>query len=97
MIQTFSDKAECSKGICKPVTTAMFDNTDSTLIFEEVYASEQDAQQAFENLELKAKAVESEPCQIQYQILQEGTNFRLIGQFNFCCQAEAVLFQLSLR
>ncbi|OOH91493.1 hypothetical protein BMT54_02265 [Pasteurellaceae bacterium 15-036681] len=94
---TFSDQAECSKGVCKPSSTSMFDNEDSSLEFEQIYATETEAQEALAQLIEKARHVESDPCEIESSVVQVEQGFLMKAKFNFCCQAEAVIFQLSLR
>ena len=45
---------------------------------------------------LKARDVESEPCQIQSEIQQVEEGYVLKAVFTFCCQAELVIFQMKL-
>ena len=44
---------------------SLFDNSDCSLPIEQFYATRQDAEGALEYFTLKARDVESEPCQIQ--------------------------------
>ena len=97
MSKTFSDEAENCKINCKPTSTAMFDNLDSSLTFEQDYTTEQEAQQALEQLTQKAREIENDPCEIHSEIVQTETGVRLTSHFTFSCQAEAVLFQFALR
>ncbi|MCK3655174.1 hypothetical protein A4G19_05195 [Pasteurellaceae bacterium Macca] len=97
MTQTFSDQAECCHGVCKPSSTAMFDNADSPLEFKQDYPSQSEAEQALAWLIEKVRNVESEPCQIESQIQPTEQGVQLHAKFVFCCQAETVLFQLALR
>lgn len=97
MSKTFSDEAENCKVNCKPSSTAMFDNADSTIEFEQFYETEEQAQQALEFLVSKAREVENEPCQIQSEITKTENGMRLTARFTFSCQAEVVIFQMRLR
>ena len=49
---------------------SLFDNSDCSLPIEQFYATRQDAEGALEYFTLKARDVESEPCQIQSEIQQ---------------------------
>lgn len=97
MNKTFSDEAECCKGICKPRDTAMFDNLETRVAIEQTFASQTEAEQALKQLTPKAREVESEPCEITSQIQANSEGFNLTATFHFSCQAEAVIFQLALR
>ena len=97
MTKSFSDQAECCKGVCKPSSTAMFDNEECSIEFEQLYTSQQEAEQALAFLTEKARKVESEPCEIhsQFETTSEGVVMK--AKFTFSCQAETIIFQLSLR
>lgn len=97
MSKTFSDEAENCKINCKPTSTAMFDNEDSSLTFEQDYSSVEEAQQALEQLTQKARDIENEPCEIRSEITKTENRAHLTSHFTFSCQAEAVLFQFALR
>ena len=45
----------------------------------------------------QAREVESEPCRIGSRIAPESGGFRLDAEFEFCCQAEKVIFQFKTR
>ncbi|MDO9748588.1 YfcZ/YiiS family protein [Glaesserella parasuis] len=97
MSKTFSDQANCCGGICKPSSTSMFDNADSTIELALVYPTQADAEQGLTTLTAKAREVESDPCNISSQISQTEDGFLLQAKFLFSCQAEAVIFQMKLR
>lgn len=97
MNTTLSDKVENCKNGCKPKDTRLFDNSENCLAFELFYPNEVDAQTALHYLISKAKEVETEPCGIQYEIQPLEHGVQLNVQFTFCCQAEAVIFQMKLR
>ena len=75
---------------------SLFDNSDCSLPIEQIYATRQDAEGALEYFTLKARDVESEPCQIQSEIQQVEEGYVLKAVFTFCCQAELVIFQMKL-
>ncbi|KEA50088.1 MULTISPECIES: YfcZ/YiiS family protein [Mangrovibacter] len=81
---------------CVDVGTIM-DNTDSVATWSRVFDSKAEAEQMRESLEAKARAVESEPCQITSSMQDEAGGVRLDMQFVFSCQAESLIFQLGLR
>lgn len=97
MSKTFSDEAENCKINCKPTSTAMFDNADSTIEFTQLYTDEQAAQQALEFFTAKAREVENDPCQISSEVQPTENGVLLHAKFVFGCQAEAVIFQMKLR
>ena len=73
-----------------------FDNSDCVYLSNSFYATRQDAEGALEYFTLKARDVESEPCQIQSEIQQVEEGYVLKAVFTFCCQAELVIFQMKL-
>lgn len=97
MSKTFSDEVENCKTNCKPSSTAMFDNADSTLEIEQWFADLPQAEAALAQLTATARAVENEPCQISHQLQPAENGVQLKAKFVFSCQAEAVIFQMRLR
>lgn len=75
----------------------ILDNSDCTASFCHVYAEENVAQSMLENLTQKARAVESDPCQIQSHIVKIAGGYQLNVDLTFACQAEMLIFQLGLR
>ena len=61
---------------------SLFDNSDCSLPIEQFYATRQDAEGALEYFTLKARDVESEPCQIQSEIQQVEEGYVLKAVFN---------------
>ena len=76
---------------------SILDNSETVATFERVYATEAEANDALARLTEKARGVESEPCQINSQIVAVENGFQLTAQFVFSCQAEVVIFQLGTR
>ncbi len=92
------DLNECREGsCCKKVTTMMFDNADCSVPVQQVFSNELDANHALDTLVEQARAIESEPCTVESNIETQNEQVVLNAVFSFCCQAEAVLFQLALR
>lgn len=89
--------AEEAKACCCVDVGTIIDGSDHCVDFEQVYAAESLAQEAFAYLEGKARAAESEPCQIQHEINAVDGGYLLKASFDFSCQAEAMIFQLSTR
>lgn len=81
---------------CVDVGTVM-DNTDCTASYRKVFADRAAAQATLTALTEKARAVESEPCQIDGRFADVDGGVQLDIDFTFSCQAETLIFQLGLR
>lgn len=81
---------------CVDVGTVM-DNTDCTASYSKVFADRAAAQATLTALTEKARAVESEPCQIDSRFTDVNGGVQLDIDFTFSCQAETLIFQLGLR
>ncbi|EPP1030882.1 YfcZ/YiiS family protein [Cronobacter turicensis] len=75
----------------------IIDNTDCVASYSHVFANRADADATLAALTARAREVESEPCQITPRFTEEADGVRLDIDFVFACQAETVIFQLSLR
>ncbi|WP_373766299.1 YfcZ/YiiS family protein [Glaesserella sp.] len=75
----------------------IIDNSDRVADFNQVYATEAEAQDALNYLISKARAAESEPCKIQSEIKAVNNGYELTAQFEFAYQAETLIFQLAIR
>ncbi|EGT5681368.1 YfcZ/YiiS family protein [Cronobacter turicensis] len=75
----------------------IIDNTDCVASYSRVFANRADADATLAALTSRAREVESEPCQITPRFTEEADGVRLDIDFVFACQAETVIFQLSLR
>lgn len=75
----------------------VIDNSDCAVDFEQIYASQAEAEDALAYLTSKARAAESEPCQIQSEIKVVESGFLLTARFEFAYQVETMIFQLSTR
>lgn len=74
-----------------------FDGNESAVQFRQFFADHSSATEKLQNLTAVAQQVASEPCQIHSQIQAQDTGVWLEAEFQFCCQAEAVIFQMKLR
>lgn len=90
-------KAEEAKVCCCVDVGTVIDNEDCGVQFEQLYASQEDAKVALDYLTEKAKAAETEPCEINSEIIQTSEGWLLKADFLFSCQAESMIFQLSTR
>ncbi|ACX87241.1 DUF406 family protein [Pectobacterium parmentieri] len=81
---------------CVDVGTIM-DNTDCTASYSKVFGDRSDAEVALTALTAKARAVESEPCDITSTLEEVDGGVKLDIDFTFSCQAETMIFQLGLR
>ncbi|AYH05160.1 YfcZ/YiiS family protein [Pectobacterium parmentieri] len=81
---------------CVDVGTIM-DNTDCTASYSKVFGDRSDAEAALTALTAKARAVESEPCDITSTLEEVDGGVKLDIDFTFSCQAETMIFQLGLR
>lgn len=97
MDKTIRQKVAEARNICKLKGDSMLDNSARQIVFELVYESEEQAQQAVEFFTEKAKSVETEACIIQRSISRVEDGFLMQMQIEFCCQAEVVLFQMAIR
>ncbi|WP_105737588.1 YfcZ/YiiS family protein [Cronobacter dublinensis] len=75
----------------------IIDNTDCVASYSRVFASRAEAEETLAALTTRAREVESEPCKITPRFTEEADGVRLDIDFVFACQAETVIFQLSLR
>ncbi|APS32277.1 hypothetical protein RC91_15215 [Pectobacterium brasiliense] len=81
---------------CVDVGTIM-DNTDCTASYSNVFGDRAEAEAALAALTEKARAVESEPCEIASALEEVDGGVKLDIDFTFSCQAETMIFQLGLR
>ncbi|MBN3216104.1 YfcZ/YiiS family protein [Pectobacterium polaris] len=81
---------------CVDVGTIM-DNTDCTASYSNVFGDRAEAETTLAALTEKARAVESEPCEITSTLEDVDGGVKLDIDFTFSCQAETMIFQLGLR
>jgi uncharacterized protein (TIGR00743 family) len=75
----------------------IMDNSDCATKYENSFASQAEAEKMLATLTEKARAVESDPCQISHTITQTADGYLLVAEFTFACEAELLIFQLGLR
>lgn len=90
-------KASESPMCCCVDVGTIIDNSERAVDFSQCYATEAEAQEALSYLTSKARAAESEPCEITSHIQAVENGYELTARFNFECQAETMIFQLSTR
>jgi len=88
-----SETAACC---CVDVGTVI-DNTDCTAVYQGTFADRQQAENMLSALTAKAREVESDPCDIDSTFSDVTGGVELRSRFTFSCQAETLIFQLSLR
>lgn len=91
-LQQKAEEASCK--CCKADFGSMLDNQDCTEQFEFYYDSQAQAEQALDYYTAAARAVESEPCEICSAISETENGWQLAARFQFCCEAELMLFRL---
>ena len=97
MSKTLQCKAEEAKACCCVDVGTIIDGSDCTVDFSQVYADQTQAEQALAYLTQKARDAESDPAIIESEISQVESGYQLKAKFEFSCQAEAMIFQLSTR
>lgn len=81
---------------CVDVGT-IIDNSDRLVEIQQMYSSENEAQEALAFFTSKARAAESEPCQISSEISATEAGYELKARFEFAYQVETMIFQLAIR
>lgn len=76
---------------------SILDNSEREAKISQVYATEEEAQQALQRLTQKARDIESDECQISSEIKAVDGGYQLDAVFTFSCQAEVIIFQLGIR
>ncbi|WP_249961478.1 YfcZ/YiiS family protein [Histophilus somni] len=88
---------EETKACCCADVGTIIDNSELSVDFSQVYENETIAQEALAYLTEKARKAETESCDIRSEIKEVNGNYRLNATFTFSCQAETLIFQLSIR
>lgn len=88
-----SETAACC---CVDVGTVM-DNSDCTASWSACFAERSEAEAKLAMLTDRARAIESDPCEIASRISDVAEGVQLDIDFTFACQAETLIFQLGLR
>lgn len=97
MHKTLRQKADEARNACKLKGDSVLDDSDRQIAFEALYDTEEQALQAVEFFSKKAKSVETDPCDIRYEIRRIEEGFLVVMRIEFSCQAEVILFQMAVR
>ncbi|UPW20203.1 YfcZ/YiiS family protein [Agarivorans sp. TSD2052] len=89
-------KLEESQTCCCVDVGAVIDGEELTAVVEEGFAEQALAEARLANLIEKARKAESDPCEITSDISSVEGGVKLNASFTFACQAESLIFQLSL-
>lgn len=90
-------KANETAACCGVDIGTVINNEDCIVSYNALFASQQEAEEAFIKLSEIAHEIESDPCQITHTINQIEEGVKLSASFNFCCGAESMIFQFKLR
>ncbi|WP_395755013.1 DUF406 domain-containing protein [Edwardsiella ictaluri] len=90
---------KCSNKGCTIDIGSVLDNDNCTTIITQAYPSRDEAEKQLAKLTAKSQRVAQQeyPCIITHDICEKEGEFILNVHFNFSCQAETVIFELSLR
>ncbi|MFM2483632.1 YfcZ/YiiS family protein [Celerinatantimonas yamalensis] len=91
-----SQAEECLACSCVEIGSVI-DGSECSTPIDQTFAQREQAQQALDALSAKVRKSENEPAQIDVNIVPQGDAFQLVGEVVFSCQAENLIFQMSLR
>lgn len=90
-------KANETAACCGVDIGTVISNEDCIVSYDALFASQQEAEEAFSKLTEIAQGIASDPCQITHTIDQVEDGVKLLASFNFCCGAESMIFQFKMR
>lgn len=88
---------KCSTKGCAIDVGTIIDNEDCVYRVEKLFATREEAESAVAAIRERAVAAASETPSVDYTIEQVGNEAKLDAAVNFSCQAEKIIFELSLR
>lgn len=90
---------KCSTKGCAIDVGSIIDNEDCVWQVEKNFPSREEAESTFAAVRERAQAAAtaSEPPQVDYTIEAAGDQVKLDASITFSCQAEKIIFELSLR
>ena len=90
---------KCSTKGCAIDIGTVIENDDCTSLVERVFPTENEAELAVVKIQKLAAAAASsdENAEVKYQILNVDNDVKLNASVTFSCQAEKIIFELSLR
>lgn len=89
---------KCSTKGCAIDIGTIIENDDCTFQIERVFPTENEAELAAAKIQKLASAAASDgKPEVEYQILKVDNEAKLDASVTFSCQAEKIIFELSLR
>lgn len=89
---------KCSTKGCAIDIGTIIENDDCTCPIERVFPTKNEAELAVAKIKkLAAAAASDEDAEVVYQIQNVGNEAKLDASVTFSCQAEKIIFELSLR
>jgi uncharacterized protein (TIGR00743 family) len=97
MSTIFKNLAQETAACCCVDVGSIIDNSDNQFNYQHTFTNRADAESVAKELTEKARSVESDPCIIEQNIIEQGQDVVLTMAFTFSCQAEQMIFQLQIR
>lgn len=89
---------KCSTKGCAIDIGTIIENDNCTSVIERIFPSKNEAELAVAKIKkLAAAAASDEDAVVDYQIVDAGDDVKLNASATFSCQAEMIIFELSLR
>ncbi|EML2224320.1 MULTISPECIES: DUF406 domain-containing protein [Klebsiella] len=88
---------KCSTKGCAIDVGTIIDNEDCVYRVEKLFPTREEAESAVAAIRERAVAAASETPTVDYTIEPVGNEAKLDAAVNFSCQAEKIIFELSLR
>lgn len=76
---------------------AIISHGEASVTIEKIVTNQSEALALLADLTKKAEKIQSELCKIDSRVEAVPEGFKLAAIFNFCCEAERLVFQLGLR
>ena len=89
-------RIEQTQNCSKKQEQRFLDGTESAVQISQNFSSEKLAIEKQQQIIQLAKQIQTDNCQIQSQIQACKQGYQLNMQLNFCCQAEAIIFQMRM-
>ncbi|TYG34076.1 DUF406 family protein [Lonepinella koalarum] len=93
VMQRIEQTSRCGS---KSKANGFLDGAESAVQISQFFTTQQDAEQALQYFIQQAKQVESEPCEIHSDIQPIKHGVVLDLKIVFCCEVEAILFQMKI-
>ncbi|MGQ0286375.1 DUF406 family protein [Pasteurellaceae bacterium 22721_9_1] len=92
-----SQRIEQTSKCCTKKEQQFFDGVESAVQISQIFSDEKEIDMALDKIVQLARQLESEPCSIESKTTAVEQGILLEVNLQFCCQAEAVLFQMKYR